>query len=141
MLQVEHLRHYSDALLRLSRETKEPQISAKLHEMADEFRIMVCVADVTGLAADLARDCARDGRQEADKDRIGGLPKRQRKRSGRARRTAAKAAPSPHPSNGTTAARGNERSAGAAEPGRETEMAPPLSRVYPTSPLKVIEVG
>jgi hypothetical protein len=96
MLQVEHLRHYSDALLRLSRETKEPQISAKLHEMADEFRIMVCVADVTGLAADLARDCARDGRQEADKDRISGLPKRQRKRSGRARRTAAKAAPSPH---------------------------------------------
>ena len=88
MSQVEHLRHCSDALLRLSREAKEPGISAKLQEMADEFRIMVCVADVTDLAADLARDCAggRDGRQEADKDRIEGLPKRQRKRSGRVHR-------------------------------------------------------
>jgi hypothetical protein len=49
---------------------------------------MVCVANVTDLAADLARDCAggRNGRQEADKDRIEGLPKRQRKRSGRVHR-------------------------------------------------------
>src|SRR5258708_25739189 len=94
MLHVEHLRHYSDALLRLSREAKEPQVSAKLQEMADEFRILVCVADVTVLAADLARDCAggRDSRQEADKDRIKGLSKRQRKRSGRVhRKTEAKA--------------------------------------------------
>jgi hypothetical protein len=88
MLQPEHLRHYSDALLRLSREAKEPKVSARLQEMADEFRIMVCVANVTDLAADLARDCAggRNGRQEADKDRVKGLPKRQRKRSGRVRR-------------------------------------------------------
>jgi hypothetical protein len=83
MLQVEHLRHYSDALLRLSREAKEPGVSAKLQEMADEFRIMVCVADVTDLAVDLARYCAggRDSRQEADKDRIKGLPKRQREKA------------------------------------------------------------
>jgi hypothetical protein len=126
MSQVEHLRHCSDALLRLSREAKEPGISAKLQEMADEFRIMVCVADVTDLAADLARDCAggRDGRQEADKDRIGSLPKRQRKRSGRVHKTEAKAATSPHPSKGTTAARRNAPSAGATERGREAEMAP-----------------
>jgi hypothetical protein len=124
MSQVEHLRHCSDALLRLSREAKEPGISAKLQEMADEFRIMVCVADVTDLAADLARDCAggRDGRQEADKDRIGSLPKRQRKRGARVHRTEAKAAPSPLPPKGT--ARRNARSAGATERGREAEMAP-----------------
>jgi hypothetical protein len=30
MLQAEHLRHYSDALLRLSREAKEPKVSARL---------------------------------------------------------------------------------------------------------------
>jgi hypothetical protein len=56
MLQVEYLRHQSDALLRLSQEVEKSEVSAKLQEMADEFRIMVSVADVTSLAADLDRE-------------------------------------------------------------------------------------
>ena len=56
MLQVEYLRHQSDALLRLSREVEEPEASAKLQELADELRIMVSVADVTSLAANLDRE-------------------------------------------------------------------------------------
>ena len=61
MLQVEYLRHQSDALLRLSRGVEETEVSAKLREMADEFRIMVSVADVVGLATDLNRDGPRTG--------------------------------------------------------------------------------
>jgi hypothetical protein len=56
MLQVEYLRHQSDALLRLSQEVEKSEVSAKLQEMADELRIMVSVADVTSLAADLDRE-------------------------------------------------------------------------------------
>jgi hypothetical protein len=56
MLQVEYLRHQSDALLRLAREVEEPEASAKLQELADELRIMVSVADVTSLAANLNRE-------------------------------------------------------------------------------------
>jgi hypothetical protein len=56
MLQVEYLRHQSDALMRLSQEVEKSDVSAKLQEMADEFRIMVSVADVVSLAADLDRE-------------------------------------------------------------------------------------
>jgi hypothetical protein len=56
MLQVEYLRHQSDALLRLSHQVDEPEVSAKLQELADELRIMISVADVTKLAADLDED-------------------------------------------------------------------------------------
>jgi hypothetical protein len=56
MLRAEYLRHQSDALLRLSQEVGKSEVSAKLQEMADEFRIMISVADVTSLAADLNRD-------------------------------------------------------------------------------------
>jgi hypothetical protein len=56
MLTAEHLRHHIDALLRLSRDAKDPAVSAKLQEMADELRIMVSVADVAELAADLRGD-------------------------------------------------------------------------------------
>jgi hypothetical protein len=55
-LKAEYLRHHIDALLRLSRDVKDPAVSAKLQEMADEFRIIVSVADITGLAADLDRN-------------------------------------------------------------------------------------
>ena|ERR1700722_3029788 len=58
MLQVEYLRHQADALLRLSQEVEKSVISGKLQEIADELRIMVSVADVTSLAADLDRDRA-----------------------------------------------------------------------------------
>jgi hypothetical protein len=53
MLTPEYLRHHVDALLRLSRDLKDPAASAKLQEMADELRIVVSVTDVAGLAADL----------------------------------------------------------------------------------------
>jgi hypothetical protein len=56
MLQVEYLRHQSDSLLRLSQQVEEPEVSAKLQELADELRIMASVTDVTSLAADLDRD-------------------------------------------------------------------------------------
>jgi hypothetical protein len=56
MLQAEYLRHHVEALLRLSRDAEEPALSAKLREMADEFRIMVSVADVSDLAAALNRN-------------------------------------------------------------------------------------
>jgi hypothetical protein len=55
VLQVEHLRHQSDALLRLSQEVDKSEVSAELQEIADELRIIVSVADVTSLAADLDR--------------------------------------------------------------------------------------
>jgi hypothetical protein len=61
MLQVEYLRHQSDALLRLSQEVEKSGVSGELQEMADEFRIMVAVADVTSLAADLDRERAYTG--------------------------------------------------------------------------------
>ena len=55
MLQVEYARHQSDDLLRLFQEVEKSEVSAKLQEMADELRIMVSVADVASLAADLDR--------------------------------------------------------------------------------------
>jgi hypothetical protein len=50
MLQVEHLRYQSDALLRLFQEVEKSDISAELQEIADELRIIVSVAAVTSLA-------------------------------------------------------------------------------------------
>jgi hypothetical protein len=61
MLQLEYLRHQSDALLRLSEEVEKSGVSGKLQKMADELRIMVSVADVTRLAADLDRERAYTG--------------------------------------------------------------------------------
>ena len=61
MLQVEYLRYQADALLRLSQEVEKSEISGKLQEIADELRIMVSVADVTSVAADLDRDRAYTG--------------------------------------------------------------------------------
>src|ERR1700721_360214 len=55
MLRAEYLRHQSDALLRLSQEAEKSEVSAKLQEMADEFRIMISVADVTSLQRNLNR--------------------------------------------------------------------------------------
>jgi hypothetical protein len=53
MLTPEYLRHHIDALLRLSGSVEDRAASAQLQEMADELRIMVSVADIAGLAADL----------------------------------------------------------------------------------------
>jgi hypothetical protein len=55
MLSAEYLRYHIDALLGLSRGTKDPAASAKLQEMADELRIIVSVteiAEIAGMAAD-----------------------------------------------------------------------------------------
>jgi hypothetical protein len=49
-LKAEYLRHHIDALLHLSRNAKDPAVSAKPQEIADEFNILVSVADITGLA-------------------------------------------------------------------------------------------
>jgi hypothetical protein len=53
MLTPDYLHRHINALLRLSRDVEDPAMSAQLQEMADELRIMVSVADIAGLAADL----------------------------------------------------------------------------------------
>jgi hypothetical protein len=53
MMPPEYLRQHIDALLRLSHDVKDQAVSAKLREMADEFRIMLSVADISELAAGL----------------------------------------------------------------------------------------
>jgi hypothetical protein len=58
MLQTKYLLNHIDALLRLSHEVRDRAASAKLREMADEFRIMVSVADVSDLAATLSKSAA-----------------------------------------------------------------------------------
>jgi hypothetical protein len=66
MLQVECLRHQADALLRLSQEVEKSGVSAELQEMVEELRIMVSVADVTILAADLDRERPYPGVRHSD---------------------------------------------------------------------------
>jgi hypothetical protein len=51
MWRAEYLRDHVEALMRLSRAAKEPELAAKLQEMADEVRIMISVAAVAELAA------------------------------------------------------------------------------------------
>ena len=53
MLPTKYLLNHIDALLRLSHDVQDRAASAKLREMADEFRIMVSVADITDFAAKL----------------------------------------------------------------------------------------
>ena len=55
MLQTKYLLDHIDALLRLSHDAGDRVISAKLREMADEFRIMVSVADISNMAATLSK--------------------------------------------------------------------------------------
>jgi hypothetical protein len=54
-MQAELLRNHIDALLRLSYDAKEPAISAKLREMADECRIMLSVSDITDHVENLSK--------------------------------------------------------------------------------------
>ena len=54
-LPAKHLLDHIEALLRLSHDARDRTVSAKLRDMADEFRIMVSVADVTDFAAELSQ--------------------------------------------------------------------------------------
>jgi hypothetical protein len=56
MSQAHYLRAQVDALARLSRNVKEPEMSGKLEEIADELRIMASVAYVVNLAAALDKN-------------------------------------------------------------------------------------
>jgi hypothetical protein len=58
MLQTDYVLNHIDALVRLSYDVKDRAVSAKLREMADEMRIMVSVAAITNLAADLSPKAA-----------------------------------------------------------------------------------
>lgn len=58
MLQTAYLLDHIDALLRLSHDVKDRAVSAELRAMADEMRIMVSVADITGFAAALNKSAA-----------------------------------------------------------------------------------
>jgi hypothetical protein len=55
MLQTKDLLDHIDALLRLSHDAGDRTIAAKLRQLADEFRIMVSVADISDLAATLVK--------------------------------------------------------------------------------------
>jgi hypothetical protein len=56
MLPTKYLLNHIDALLRLSHDVKDRTVSASLREMADEFRIMVSVADITDFASALNKN-------------------------------------------------------------------------------------
>jgi hypothetical protein len=58
MLQTKDLLDHIDALVRLSHDAGDRAIAAKLRQMADEFRIMVSVADISDLAATLSKNPA-----------------------------------------------------------------------------------
>ena len=58
MLPTKDLLDHIDALLSLSHDAGDRVISAKLRQMADEFRIMVSVADISNLAATLSKNTA-----------------------------------------------------------------------------------
>jgi G:T/U-mismatch repair DNA glycosylase len=53
MVSTRYLLDHIEALLRLSHDARDPVISAKIREMADELRILISVADVTDFAATL----------------------------------------------------------------------------------------
>jgi hypothetical protein len=58
MLPTKDLLDHIDALLSLSHDAGDRVISAKLRQMADEFRIIVSVADISNLAATLSKNTA-----------------------------------------------------------------------------------
>ena len=58
VLQTKYLLDHIDALLLLSHDVRDRAIAARLREMADEFRIMVSVADISNLAATLSKKTA-----------------------------------------------------------------------------------
>jgi hypothetical protein len=58
MLQTKDLLDHIDALVRLSYDAGDRAIAAKLRQLADEFRIMVSVADISDLAASLGKNPA-----------------------------------------------------------------------------------
>jgi hypothetical protein len=64
MLRPEYLRNHIDALLRLSHDVKDRAVSAELREMADEFRIILSVADISELAAGLIESPAGSERHQ-----------------------------------------------------------------------------
>lgn len=78
MLQTEYVLNHIDALVRLSYDVKDRAVSAKLREMADEMRIMVSVAAITNLAADLSPK-ARAAKPFGSNGHVAAaLPKRER---------------------------------------------------------------
>jgi hypothetical protein len=56
LLKTEYVLKHIDALLRLSHDVTDRAVSAKLKEMADEFRITVAVADISDFAATLNKN-------------------------------------------------------------------------------------
>ena len=53
MMHLEFLRKHIDALVALSHDVRDPSVSAKLRELADECRIMLSLADIVDFAAGL----------------------------------------------------------------------------------------
>jgi hypothetical protein len=59
MMHLEFLRKHIDALLALSHDVRDPAVSAKLRELADECRIILSSADIVDLVERL-KENARD---------------------------------------------------------------------------------
>jgi hypothetical protein len=55
MMHLEFLRKHIDALMALSHDARDPAVSAKLRELADECRIVLSLADIVDLAAGLKK--------------------------------------------------------------------------------------
>ena len=55
MTLLEFLRKHIDSLMALSHEAKDRAVSARLRELADECRIVLSVADISGLTSDITK--------------------------------------------------------------------------------------
>jgi hypothetical protein len=55
MTLLEFLRKHIDSLMALSYVEKDRAVSARLRELADECRLMLSIADISGLTSDLTK--------------------------------------------------------------------------------------
>jgi hypothetical protein len=64
MIYLEYLRKHIDALLALSHDVRDPAVSAKLRELADECRIILSSADIVDLAEGLKEKATAKSEEE-----------------------------------------------------------------------------
>jgi hypothetical protein len=65
MMHLEYLRKHIEALLALSHDVRDPVVSAKLRELADECRIILSSADIV----DLVEGLKEKARAKSEKER------------------------------------------------------------------------
>jgi hypothetical protein len=79
MLSTRYLIDHIEALIRLSHEIQDRAVSAKLRDIANELRIMVSVADISDLAAELKTTSSIPASQTLN-EAVAAKPKRKRKK-------------------------------------------------------------